>query len=269
LLVLFGLKTLATALTLGSGGSGGIFSPSLFLGATFGAAYGVLLKQMFPGLPISPPAFAVVGMAGMVGGTTGAAITAIVIIFEMTLDYNVILPMTITVAISYGVRTFLTRHSIYTLKLARRGHHMPEALQANFHFLRMARDLMEERIASVQASTPLGNVDQSIFGTDHTQYLLVEAEGKLVGVIERQPVVEVVARQGNGAQLGDLVIKDYEVVNERTTLFELLTKLRAKPVSVFLVATKPAPVSITDVKGVISKQRIADSMTESLGLFTE
>ena len=105
LLVLFILKLLVTSLTLGSGGSGGIFSPSLFLGATSGAAFGLGLNYLFPSLAVSAPAFAVSGMAGMVGGITGAAVTAIVMVFEMTRDYNVVIPMTLTVAIAYGVRT--------------------------------------------------------------------------------------------------------------------------------------------------------------------
>ncbi len=120
-ILLFVLKLLTTSLTLGSGGSGGIFSPALFLGATAGGAFGILQQHLFPGISIDPPAFAVAGMAGMVGGVTGAAMTAIVIIFEMTLDYNVILPITITVALSYGLRTMLLKESIYTLKLVRRG----------------------------------------------------------------------------------------------------------------------------------------------------
>ena len=104
LLALFALKLLATSLTLGSGASGGVFSPALYLGATLGGVYGLALHQLFPGLPIHPAAFAVAGMAGVVGGSTGAALAAIVMIFEMTLDYTVIIPMTITVALSYGVR---------------------------------------------------------------------------------------------------------------------------------------------------------------------
>jgi len=128
LLLLFIMKLLATSLSLGSGGSGGIFSPALFMGATLGGAYGIVLNQLFPGLGISPPAFAVAGMAGVVAGATGAAVTGIVLIFEMTLDYSVILPMLITVTLSYGVRWSLCRESIYTLKISRRGHHLPGAM---------------------------------------------------------------------------------------------------------------------------------------------
>jgi CIC family chloride channel protein len=126
-------------MTLGSGASGGVFSPALFMGATFGGAYGTIVHSLFPTMAVNPPAFAVAGMAGMVGGATGAALAAIVMIFEMTLDYNVIIPMTITVALSYGVRRLLSRQSIYTLKLVRRGHYMPEALRADFHQFQHSR----------------------------------------------------------------------------------------------------------------------------------
>ena len=129
LVTLFALKLLATSLTLGSGASGGIFSPALFLGATFGAGYALAAGWLFPGVAFSVPAFALAGMAGLVGSATSAAMAAIVMIFEMMLDYNVIIPMTITVAISCGVRRVLCRDSIYTKKLVRRGHFLPEALR--------------------------------------------------------------------------------------------------------------------------------------------
>jgi len=269
LLLLFGLKVVVTSLTLGSGGSGGIFSPSLFLGATFGQTYGVLLKQMLPALPISPPAFAVVGMAGVVGGATGAAITAIVMIFEMTLDYNVILPMTITVAISYGIRKFLSKESIYTLKIARRGREVPEALQANLHYVRLARDLMETEMVTVPASAPLRRLAQTLSTADHTRYLLVEEKGKLAGVVQKEPALQLLAEHGNAVRLADVTIKAYDVVTETTTLFELLERLRSRPVRLFLVAAREGVSSVNEIKGVISKERITDSMSESLGLFCE
>jgi CIC family chloride channel protein len=129
LLLLFALKLVSVSLTLGSGASGGIFSPGLFMGATLGGAYGIVINMIFPGLGLSPPAFAVAGMAGVIGGSTGAAMTAIVMIFEMTRDYTVIIPMAITVAISYAIRKQLSAATIYTERLVRRGHFMPDDLQ--------------------------------------------------------------------------------------------------------------------------------------------
>jgi len=131
LVLLFVLKLFATSVTLGSGASGGVFSPALFLGATAGATYGILLQRFFPSLESSPPAFAVVGMAGVVGGSTGAAMAAIIMIFEMTLNYSVIIPVTLAVAASYAVRRSIIRDSVYTRKLTLRGEAVPEALRAD------------------------------------------------------------------------------------------------------------------------------------------
>jgi CIC family chloride channel protein len=150
LLLLFALKMAATSLALGSGASGGVFSPAVFLGATLGGAYGSFLHQVFPNLPISPPEFAVAGMAWLVGGATGATVTAIVMIMEMTFDYSVVIPLTFTVAMSYGIRRFITRQSIYTLKLARRGHYIPEALYSGVHELKRAKEITEDFLSSKQ-----------------------------------------------------------------------------------------------------------------------
>jgi CIC family chloride channel protein len=129
LVLLAAMKLVAVSITLGSGASGGVFSPGLYMGATLGGAYGIVINMIFPSLGISPPAFAVAGMAGVIGGATGAAMTAIVMIFEMTLDFTVVMPMAITVAISYGIRRYFSASTIYTEKLVRRGHFLPLELQ--------------------------------------------------------------------------------------------------------------------------------------------
>ena len=131
LLLLIGAKLLATGLTLGSGASGGVFSPLLFLGATAGGAMGLLMANIAPNLGLGPPAMAVVGMATMIGSATGAVLTAIVMLFEMTRDYNVVLPVICAVAIANAVRNRICPPTIYTLKLLRRGHAVPDG-----HFLR-------------------------------------------------------------------------------------------------------------------------------------
>jgi CIC family chloride channel protein len=264
---LFALKLLVTCLTLGSGGSGGVFSPSLFVGATFGAAYGSLLRWAFPALPVSAPAFAVVGMAGLVGGVTGAAITSIVIIFEMTLDYNVILPMTITVAMSYGIRHLLSRESIYTSKLARRGHYMPEALQATFYYVKLARELMQEHLPVAPASASVEAVVKLMAEPGRAGICLVEREGQLLGVLRKQTALEVLVEGDNAVRVGDIAEKDFETIPETMTLFELISEMRLKRTALFVVAPERGPLPISKVKGVISKERIAESMADAADLF--
>ena len=173
LLLLFVLKLLVTSLTLGSGASGGIFSPSLFMGATLGAAYGIALTWCFPAMDKSVAGFAIAGMAGVVGGATGAVMAAIVMIFEMTLDYNVIIPITITVALSYGVRKVLCPESIYTLKLTRRGHHIPSALHANFSHVKRVKDIMQSGITALPASSTLDAFAKTVLEHPKQSHFLV------------------------------------------------------------------------------------------------
>jgi len=130
LMLLVAAKLLLTCLTLGSGASGGVFSPAMFLGAALGGAFGSAVLHFVPGLPMSPAHFAYAGMAGMVGGTTGAVLTGTIMIFEMTRDYTVILPVILTVALACAVRAWLSPATIYTLKLLRRGAVAPQGLQA-------------------------------------------------------------------------------------------------------------------------------------------
>jgi CIC family chloride channel protein len=272
LVLLFLLKLLVTSLTLGSGASGGIFSPSLFMGATLGGAYGVLLHQIFPQLQVSPPAFAVAGMAGMVGGATGAAVTAIVMIFEMTLNYDVIIPMTITVAISFGLRKVLSRESIYTLKLVRRGHYMPDALQTNLMFLKPARDLMDRHFRTVPASTTLEEfVTQTLSKHQAISNFVVEDGNKAVGFLTRDSVL---ARLGHPEMartttLADIARRDYVTVAEDATVMQVFARMRANQAFLALVSHNGGGARPDAIKGLLTKERLTDFMAEGTELFPE
>ena len=122
----------------------GIFSPTLFLGATLGSAYGLFAQHFFPGLNINPATFALAGMAGMIGGSAGTVLTAIAMTFELTRDYNAILPVIIVVALASWLRKLLSRESIFTLKLLRKGIVVPEGLQAAISSATRAIDIMEK-----------------------------------------------------------------------------------------------------------------------------
>ncbi len=117
-------KALATCMTLGSGGSGGIFAPSLMLGACTGGAFGVIINALGWAPYASPASYALVGMAAVVAATTHAPLTAILIVYEMTRNYGVILPLMLAAVISTVVARLIMHDSIYTLKLTRRGIHL-------------------------------------------------------------------------------------------------------------------------------------------------
>jgi CIC family chloride channel protein len=269
MLLLFILKLFATSLTLGSGGSGGIFSPSLFLGATLGGAYGLVLAGLFPALPISPPAFAVAGMAGMVGGVTGAAMTAIVMIFEMTLDYSVILPITITVAISYGIRKLLSRESIYTQKLFRRGHAIPDTLRTSLIQVKMAGDIMDARFAVLPASLTLEEMaGQGNLEDPAVMNFLVEEDGAILGVVTRGMALSNLKHGWKTDTLGGVARKDFLVVTENTSILRLFYGIFSHEISYVLVLSDGTTASVRNVRGLITKERLAEFVTEAAEQFS-
>jgi CIC family chloride channel protein len=269
LLLLFALKLFVTSMTLGSGASGGIFSPCLFMGATLGAAYGFALQELIPAMPVNPPAFAVAGMAGMVGGSTGAAMAAIVMIFEMTLDYRVIIPMTITVALSYGVRRALSRESIYTLKLVRRGHYMPEALHTDFHHVQHARDVMDMRFATVKSSDSLGEIARIAAEQEDVAWFLVSDETKLRGFVTKEAALSARSAPGEAATAGEIADTHFVTVGDDATLFDVMDTMRVGKVAVALVTDGTLPLSPDKVRGLISKQQIGDTLADAVAFYSD
>src|SRR5271165_4127661 len=155
LALLFVLKLVATTVSLGCGASGGIFSPSLYLGATLGGAFAAAVGVALPHAGLTVPSAAIVGMASMVGAGTGGVMTAIVMIFEMTRDYAIIVPVIVAVAVSAGVRRALIGETIYTIKLRHRGHRIPKERHYNLYLVKQAQDVMERRFHLVEAGTSL------------------------------------------------------------------------------------------------------------------
>lgn len=121
LLVLMLGKMLATSLTIGIGGSGGVFAPTLFIGAMAGTAYGAIAHQVLPTVTESAGAYGLIGMGAALAGATGAPITAVVILFELTGEYSIILPLMTAVVMAAGTGHLLSKETIYTAKLWRRG----------------------------------------------------------------------------------------------------------------------------------------------------
>jgi len=146
------LKILATSLTLGSGGSGGVFAPSLFMGAMLGGAFGGLIHESFPEISALPGAYALVGMAAVFAGAARAPISAIIILFEMTGDYRIILPLMLSTVIATAVASFLDPESIYTRKLSRRGTHLRHGRDIDVMQSMQVEEVMSRDTASVPST---------------------------------------------------------------------------------------------------------------------
>jgi CIC family chloride channel protein len=258
LVLLFILKITLTTLVLGSGASGGIFSPALFIGATLGGAFGIGLSAVFPDMGISPVAFAVTGMGAMVGGATGAAIAAIVMLFEMTRDYSIIIPLTITVVAAYGVRKILSRDSLYTLGLKRRGHPIPASLEAYFPEAKEVQAGMEIEFSTVPASGTFRDNNPS-----PNRHLVVAEDNKIIGLIARYRIPGL---KDSDTRFGDLAEKTISVP-EGTQLSDVATLLRTHTARAALVTRRPGEESPGEVIGVITEERVDEILAEESDFF--
>lgn len=267
LLILFALKLLATSLTLGSGASGGIFSPALFLGAMVGAAYGLVLGHIFPSLNISAPAFGVAGMAGVVGGATGAVMAAIIMIFEMTRDYNVILPMTLTVAISYAIRKVLSSESIYSMKIVRSGHKVPDALRTSPFLDYRAEDRMLPEPGRVDASCTLEEFSQLISEHPASRVFMVQDSGRIVGVVRRELALRALDRRQVAVKLSDLADRNFITVLGGADLLDVATRMRRGRAGVALVVDSATVTTLEAVTGVLLREQLADALVETSELY--
>ncbi|MGD2115853.1 MAG: chloride channel protein, partial [Acidobacteriota bacterium] len=183
LLTLLVAKLLATGLTLGSGGSGGILAPSLFLGATTGGVVGLAAHGLLPTVTASPGAYALVGMGAVVAGATHAPLTAILIIFELTSDYSLIVPLMMSCIIATLVTTRVKRESIYTMKLIRRGVDLSRGQDINVLKALKVEDVMDEPAMEVPADAPLGEVIGELTGSPRPVVYVVDGERRLRGFI--------------------------------------------------------------------------------------
>lgn len=190
---LFLLKMLATVITLGSGGSGGIFSPSLFMGAMFGLGFGHIVQLIHPS-SVPPGAFAMVGMAGFFGGTAHAPLTAILILFEMTQNYNIILPLMLTTVIATVVAQLIDPESIYTLKLTRRGIHLKEGQDIDVMQGITVGEAMSKNFEVTHPDTPLKQLSSMFENTRQHGFPVVDEAGTLIGIVSVTDLERAIAR---------------------------------------------------------------------------
>jgi len=180
-LVLVFAKILSTSLTLGSGGSGGIFAPSLFLGAMTGNVIGSFFHQAFPSSISSPGAFSLVGMGAVVAAATHAPITAIIIIFELTNDYKIILPLMLSCIIASLMTVGMHKESIYTMKLKRRGIIFREGREVNILKSFSVKDFISHDYQLFINTERVGKIIDQAIGGKHHSFQIVDAENNHIG----------------------------------------------------------------------------------------
>ena len=255
--LLFALKLAATTVSLGSGASGGIFSPSLYLGATLGGAFALLVGRLLPGADLQAPSAAIIGMAAMVGAGSGAVMTAIVMVFEMTRDYEIIVPVIVAVAVAAGMRRVLIYETIYTIKLRHRGHRIPKERHANLYLESQAQDVMERNFVRAQSGVPLAAALHSDV-LDDLAPVVVERDGRIVGLVQPRSGLWSRFRADPDVKIEDFMERTLVLVRDTDLLGRALARLKRHRAGAAIVYTgegKPGP---KDVVGVVTKRAIAD-----------
>jgi len=263
-LALAGLKILATCLTLGSGGSGGVFAPSLFVGALFGSSFGTFVHSRWPDITAEPGAYAIVGMAALVAGTTQAPLTAIMILFEITDSYSMILPLMLCCIISAVFVRQVNKESIYTEQLAKKGINVHAGRDINILKSLQVRDSMVGEFQTLPETMPFKKLLEMLPDIRHvTSFPVVNKNGELSGILSISDFQSVVFEEG----LEDLIIvkematKDVITVFPDENLQEALQKLSGKDVANLPVVD---PYNPKKVVGMLSRRDIIQAYNKAL-----
>ena len=224
LLLLCLLKIVATSFTLGSGGSGGIFAPSLFIGAMLGTAVGATFGNFFPSITGPAGAYGVVGMAAVFAGAARAPFTAILIIFEMTHDYAIMLPLMTAVVISTVLSRALKRENIYTLKLLRRGVDVEQEEISDVMRTITVRQAMTRDFPTVPTTMRIDQLLNEFRKTGHHGFPVVDKEGRLAGIVTQTDVERHLgaSTDKNQPTVGDIATKSLFVAYPDQTLDRVL-----------------------------------------------
>jgi chloride channel protein, CIC family len=222
---LVGLKILASSLTLGSGGSGGVFAPSLFIGVMLGSSFGSLLHFLFPSLPISTGAYALVGMGAVFAGAAQAPISAILILFEMTGDYKIILPLMIACVIANLVVKRISRDSIYTLKLRRKGIDITKIIKRDLMENIRVSDAMFKKVITIDETMQVKNAGLMIKNTTHRGFPVLDEKGRLTGMVTYQDINKALNSGKGEISVAEIMNRDLIICYPEENLKTALEKL--------------------------------------------
>ncbi|UCD79985.1 MAG: chloride channel protein [Desulfobacterales bacterium] len=255
MLVLVFVKIFATSITIGSGGSGGIFAPSLVMGAMAGGFFGGVVHDLFPHVTASPGAYSIVGMGAVVSATTHGPLTAILILFEMTGDYKIILPLMFSCIVGTIASGQLLRDSIYTLKLARRGIDIKEGKEVNVLKSLFVKDVMSRQVETIPEGLPLEAMSDKISKSKFNSFPVLNADDKLCGIISFIDYSEAIFDEDlkHLVVAKDLATSNVVTVSSDDNLYAALEKISRQDFATLPVVSPDDPGQLV---GVISRRDI-------------
>ena len=230
ILLLIFLKIFATSLTLSAGGSGGVFAPSLFIGAMLGGAYGWIVNDWFPAMSAGYGAYALVGMAAVFAATSRATFTAIVILFEMTLDYSIILPLMFVCVIADQVAVAILKDTtIYSVKLKRKGLAFANDLGINVLSVTPIKNVMNDDVEVLHVDMTLAQAHEVTERQGHHVYPAIGGKGVLAGIVRPAELARSIKRDGPEGRVADLVQEAPIVAHPDETVMTALRRIGDEP----------------------------------------
>ncbi|MGB9023057.1 MAG: chloride channel protein, partial [Candidatus Bathyarchaeia archaeon] len=246
LLTLGALKIIATSFTIGSGASGGIFAPSLYIGSMFGGAMGLLFNWAFPSIVHQPFTYALAGMAALFAGAAQAPINVIIMIPEMSHDFALIPPIMASSVTSFFVAwLFLRGSSIYTIKLQRRGVNLRMGRALALDLIKV-EEVMTKKVTTVGPDTPVPVLELLFEEEHHTGYPVVK-DGHLVGVVTLEDVRNLPDDARDRGRVGDIASKNVVVAYPDETVHSALDKMHAGHVGRLPVVDRNNPTRILGI----------------------
>lgn len=223
-------KILATVITLGSGGSGGVFTPALFIGASLGGGFGALVAKAFSNHLVHPSAWALVGMAGLVSGATRAPLTAIFIVYELTSDSTYVMPLMIVSVVSFVTAKHFAPYGLYDGWLAARGEHLAHGVDQAIMEQILVRDVVDADVPRAAPEMRIDDIAQLMRDARLGTVAVVEHDGSLVGAIGHHELHDALLQPFEARQLviAEDLVEKLEAVRPMQSLRAALAVMNAR-----------------------------------------
>ncbi|MBP2676589.1 MAG: Cl-channel, voltage-gated family protein, partial [Deltaproteobacteria bacterium] len=262
------MKILATSVSLGSGGSGGVLGPCVFIGAILGALTGTVASAWIPDIYGLTAGCALIGMAAFLAPVIGGPMTSILIVFEMAGNYRIILPLLTAVVLSMGVAYQFSRYSLYTYKLHKMGVDLVAGREESVLRRLLVRDVMRREFDPIDPSAPFGEVAASFFGSRIDHLYLTGERGELQGVIAFTDLRPHLKDQEKwlGIRARDVATPDPVAVMPSETLLDALNKFAYRNAVQLPVVSDPHERKLI---GVIRRSDVLNAYQKSLSPFQE
>lgn len=230
LLILLLLKIVAFSLSVGSGGSGGSFVPALFIGSMLGGAYGFIANSIFPGVTSAPGAYALAGMGAVFTGISRAPLTAILVLFELTRNYSLVLPIMLACVLSNLVSSTLHPESIFTESLRRRGFTIRKGKEVDIMESLKVADAMKREVQTISMNKKAEALIALMQSSRHVGFPVMDSEGKLWGIVTLKDIRDKVKQGELDKTVGEIANSNLIVAYPDESLNTVLQRLAAKDI---------------------------------------